>query len=450
MLAIGKIGWAICGILLVFVGNFFISILLIAALGQLPSKVIWNDIFDKQVWFACSIAFAKVFLWGLFWSTRCRTQMSAVLGSYATPMLLMGTFLYIVHYVLYINPNDTEIAITYFCLTQIVLVGFFAIWGVFRWFHYDTRRSLFAKIVVDHHFVLFRYPKTVQSPFFALVHHHIRHATITYPFGILCFIVWSLGCICLCVPGIDDYVSDNDWQNTLRAVVYITCLFGIFLFWGTIFGHDQRNDSYKFLSRMGVPAGTVWWSRMLPALPLYVFGGLCFLGYYYVDEMFYGKGFNVQLFWQELPLFILAWLAPIAIGSFVSISIRGQAASFIVTVAGTYVLFLWAFDWMYRLDISPLWTTLPICIALLVASRMRATYWLRDMFTWRTRLIPLVPVVGTVLVIGAVLWIVDVVHNPNQSRDRKVAMFDSQPSGCGSECGSSNPLPPSYHDRHSN
>jgi hypothetical protein len=64
-----------------------------------------------------------------------------------------------------------------------------------------------------------------------------------------------------------------------------------------------------------------------------------------------------------------------------------------------------------RLEISPLLTTLPICIALLVASRMRATYWLRDMFTWRTRLIPLIPVVGTVLVIGAVLWIVDIIRS---------------------------------------
>ena len=412
MLAVGKIGWALCGTLLVLIGNLFVSVFLITMQGQAGTlgEMVRQGIFDSDIWIICSSALVQVFLWGLFWSTRCHRPMNAVLASYASPLILLFACVLIVEVVMrrWLEWNGPpRNFLLYFSLVQIVLVGFFALWGVYRWFHYDTRRSLFARLFLDHHIVLFRYPKRVQSPFFALVHQHIRHASLTYHFGILCFIVWSLGCVCLC------FLSEAARWKLLDGTFwfpsgYLACIFGTFLFWGTIFGHDQRNDSYKFLTRLGVPPGTVWWSRMLPPLPLYVFGGLCFVGYFLVELLSRNSPIDPEELWLVGSMGLVAWLAPLAIGSLASISFRSQALAVVLTWGGTFALALWALNWLLRYEASPLWTTLPICIALLIASRMRAAYWLREMFTWRSRIIPLVPVFGIVLAVGAVLCVVDI------------------------------------------
>ena len=438
-LAIGKIGWALCGTLLVLVGNFTVSVLLIVMLGQAAAfaELIQKNISNGDMWRVCGIALVQVFLWGLFWSTRCHRQMNAVLASYASPVLMFLTFVYFVGEVMKIRGQELSNLALYFSWVQIILVGFFAFWGVFRWFHYDTRRSLFARLFLDKHFVLIRYPKRVQSPFFALVHQHIRHASLTYHFGILCFIVWSLGCVCLCFFS-EAAQRELFNRTTWFPIGYLVCIFGTFLFWGTIFGHDQRNDSYKFLTRLGIPPGTVWWSRMLPPLPLYVFGGLCFVVYFLVEQLSRNHPINLEALWHLGSMGLVAWLAPLAIGSLASISFRSQALAVVLTWGGTFALALWALNWLLRYDASPLWTTLQTCIALLIASRMRATYWLREMFTWRSRVIPLVPVFGVVLAIGTALCFMQMYSHHDQShhdqsRDRKVANQISQPTGYGSE-----------------
>jgi hypothetical protein len=73
---------------------------------------------------------------------------------------------------------------------------------------------------------------------------------------------------------------------------------------------------------------------------------------------------------------------------------------------------------------SPLWTTVPICLAILVASRMRAGYWLRETYTWRSRLIPLIPLFCVMVVILVAVPFVRIYSVPSISWEEVDAYFD--------------------------
>ena len=283
----------------------------------------------------------------------------------------------------------------------------------------------------------FPYPQRVQPPFLALIHQHLRHASILYPLGILCFAVFSLGCLWLFVQ------PDNAARSALttewwRGITGIVCIGGIIIFWGTIFGHDQKNDSYRFLSRLGIHEGNVWWSRMLLPLLLYIPVFVCFAAYVVVDMM--GMGLsryeagtpayqrvyeeNIRNIFDTLPIFFTIWLAPAALGAFLSISLRSQIVSIVLTLAGAVALFFWGILFWQVFNFSIWWTTLPIVITLLIASRIRAGYWLRENFTWRSRLLPLAPVFATILAILAAVPPVRVYTIPYVSWEQIAAYLD--------------------------
>ena len=135
---------------------------------------------------------------------------------------------------------------------------------------------------------------------------------------------------------------------------------------------------------------------MLLPLLLYLPVGLCFtVGLF--DEFRPTKDINWQGFVWVAPFFLTVWLAPAAVGSFLSISFRNQMLTVALTAAGTLGIIILMFLIAFTFGYSPMWTTVPICIALLVASRIRAYYWIRETFTWRSRLIPLIPVFGVIL-----------------------------------------------------
>jgi hypothetical protein len=214
------------------------------------------------------------------------------------------------------------------------------------------------------------------------------------------------------------------------AIGGYTCVAGMVLFWSTIFGHDQKNDSYRFLSRLGIHEGKVWWSRMLPALLCYLPVLLCSLGYFFLYEFDMLMSWNDRetRFWEVastvLSMSLVCWLIPVAVGAFVSISLRSQMVAIALTPAGVLTLLGWMYlGWVF-FAASPFWTTLPICLALLLASRIRAGYWLRETCSWRSRIIPLVPVFITTLVILIALPFVRVYSVPYISWEQIDAYFD--------------------------
>jgi hypothetical protein len=151
---------------------------------------------------------------------------------------------------------------------------------------------------------------------------------------------------------------------------------------------------------------------MLPPLPFYVFAGLCFICYFCVSTHEHWDWNQWEQFKLFAPMAVVVWLVPVALGAFASLSFRSQMLAIVTTFIGMYPFIMWGALGILWFGCNPLWTTLPICFAFLVVSRMRAWYWLREKLNWRTRLYTLYPVFGTILAILIALPFVRVYSVP--------------------------------------
>jgi hypothetical protein len=423
-LAVGKNGWVVCGTVLVLCGN-----LLTAA----P----WGY-FDPKVGLAFGFGIVEALVWGVFWSTRCKSQMHALFATYVCASIPAFVLVNIFTPSLGISLADAYQQVIPHRLAVLAVVALFAVWGTRQWFRYETKPSLLARLIPQDT-LLFRYPQHVQPPFLGLIHHHLRHASLIYHLGLLCFFLYSLGCLVFVVltatlPG-EALLGGWEWMLPFGVLI---CVAGMVLFWATIFGHDQRNNSYQYLSRLGISEGKIWWSRMFPAMFFYfpVFVALFFPFWEEIRDAIGG----IRVFYNEyqrypfaeilqacayfVPIFFTVWLAPVAVGAFVSISFRSQMVAIALTLGGVFTLGAWGMIFFTLFGSNAGWTTLPICIALLVASRIRAKYWLRDTFSWRSRFVPLYPVFGTILAVCMALPLVRIYSLPDVSWEQIDAYFD--------------------------
>jgi hypothetical protein len=434
--AVGKTAWVLCGTVLVLIGNL---LLYAACIG---TGFVTDTAFNGgRIATVLGVGTIEALVWGFFWSTRCRSQVHALIAT----CLCACVSLYLVTYFFagdHFDPFEMYFSVIPHRLAVAGLVALAAVWGMSRWFSFEGKRPFLARLYPEK-FTL-PYPKQVQSPFFALVHQHIRHASIIYPLGILSMIGWTIG---LTVASLGfayniespklDLMNRGDALWCL-AVILIAAVYGsVFcmgLFWATIFGHDQKKNSYQFLSRLGVHEGTVWWSRMVPALVFYVpvilgfaavggailYGQIHYAGFYAnrVEETIW------EHLWLWAPMGFTIWLAPMAVGAFISISFRSQMVAIALTAGGFLLPIFWGMFILQIFGCSPWWTTVPICIAILVASRIRAAYWLRETCTWRSRVIPLVPLFAVFLAVLTAIPFVRIYSVPHISWEQIDAYFD--------------------------
>jgi hypothetical protein len=167
--------------------------------------------------------------------------------------------------------------------------------------------------------------------------------------------------------------------------------------------------------------------------------------------------------WEEcrlfVPVFFAGWLAPLALGAVCSMSFRTQMLAMMVTFGGTCLIVgVVACGGITLFGSSPWWTTVPILVAFLVVSRLRAYYWLRDRLNWRTRLTTSLPVWGTALTVLIILPFDRVYSVPNISW-RQIDAYLDQIAPAGQHSMSSekrqeliryieayNAVPPEYED----
>jgi len=191
------------------------------------------------------------------------------------------------------------------------------------------------------------------------------------------------------------------------------------IFWGNIFGHDQKNNSYQFLTRLGVHESKVWWSRMLPAALFYIPVLLCLLVYLFVCEDF--------AFYA--PIAFTVWFTILATGAYCSISSPLQMVGIMQTFSLS-VLFAcaWMHMFLFLFGCSPLWTTVPVVFALLLVSRLRARYWLRETLTWRKKLITRLLVFGVMLAVLVAFPFVRIYSVPHVSWEQMESYLAGTPA----------------------
>ena len=409
--AFGKIGWVLCGTVMVFACN-----LLLAAAWIWPSKI------NSMVLPAFSMTIIEMLIWGLFWSTRCRSQVHALLAGYASASLTSWAIANIAHV-------HNDIVSLYFeglfyRIALICCVIPFVFWGALRWFDFEAKISKLDPMADR---LTVRYPKRRQVPFFALVHQHIRHTSLLYHVGIASFCLFAFGCFFQgisnsplgpCLHTFFHSVQGEELMFYWRIAAFM-CMAVMLVFWGNIFGHDQKNDSYRFLSRLGIHEGKIWWSRILPAFLLYTF---VLVGFVLSCFAIFGPEFI-----EHAAFCPAIWIAPMAVGAFCSISFRSQMVAISLTICGTLFLLGWKLILWVLFGCSPLWTTLPIAIALLIASRLRAMYWLRETRTWRSRFLPLLPCFAVTLAILTAIPFVRIYSIPYVSWEQIHSYFEEAP-----------------------
>jgi len=432
-IACGKAAWVLCGTVFVLLCN------LLLYAGCIGTGYVTEIVADpSRTCAVLSVAMLEAFVWGFVWSTRCRSQVHALLAAGISAVVTL-------YLITYFFATQDYIAIRMYYeviphrLVALIPVALVAVWGMRKWFSFEAKRPLVARLYPEK--MTLAYPQRVQHPFVALVHHHIRHASILYLLGIFSMVVFSAGCLWIVFGFVFDIDSSeiiNErnfsqdaiwWFGVLLVLGTTSSVVGMLLYWATIFGHDQKQKSYQFLSRIGVHEGKVWWSRMLPAMVCYVFVIVCFAGSGTYCEFWSHKSRTLVIDWKEFwqlyaPMTCIVWLAPMAMGAFLSISFRSQMVAIALTAGGLCLPIVWAMFTMEILGCSAWWTTVPICVALLVASRIRAAYWLRENFSWRSRLIPLAPVFGVILAVVMAIPCVRVFSVPYVSWKQIDAYFD--------------------------
>ena len=416
MLAVGKIGWALCGTALVLSCTLLISAGLVVYQGQEFDGFLTMLCNEWRGGTEFSFLFIEVFVWGIFWSTICRKQTTAVVGSFVCPLLVCWVLTLVALHDMILSPGtEFDFMMRWrIAVTGIVLI--LAVRQALCWFAQE-KKSFFITRIEFRNAMLFRYPKHVQPPMLALIHQHIRHASLLYSFGILCFIIFGCGCLFLCMTLCmtdGDIITQNIIGGWWWPLGMLIGSLSPFIFWGSIFGHDQKNDSYRYLSRIGIHEGKVWWSRMLPPLPFYAFAGLGLVCWCFADMDATWQWTFEQLaaFKMAAPMAFAVWLSIPVLGAFGSISCRSQIVAVFFTFLGTYFIGAWGVIILALFGCNALWTTLPVVLAILVVARIRAGYWLREKLNGRARLLTWLPVFGTMLAILIALPFVRVYSVP--------------------------------------
>ena len=132
-LALGKIGWVLCGTVLVLLCNSLLA-------------AVWSGgILDGNIAAAFGVSVLEMFIWGLFWSTRCRSQVHAMLAGFVcaslTAWLIANMFAPFNN-----DPVSFYLAVVPHRLVFIAVIACFALWGALRWFEFDaSSQSLWRK-----------------------------------------------------------------------------------------------------------------------------------------------------------------------------------------------------------------------------------------------------------------------------------------------------------------
>ncbi|MDR1269323.1 MAG: hypothetical protein LBK82_07340 [Planctomycetaceae bacterium] len=396
---LGKTAWVVTGTIFVFINSLILTIFwrLTVFLSEKMIPFARADFVSEtmaqfgetDIWLSVGVGIIEVLVWGFFWSSLCHKQIHAVLAAYSSASLTS-------FFAIQFSVQGTGVLNAYgeavpLRLGIIVVVGIVAVCSMLRWFKRATRQNSTAGIFQNKN-IAFLYPDIFVNPFFALLCQSVWQSLILLVF---CFIATVI----LCLPVI---CFSYDSHNNPIPIVPLCCfVFTVAIGGGCTFGADQRNQSFRFLSRCGILPGKIWWSRVLP----FFIVSLPFIIVATVIELVYLVPRIGGIIWYNNEFaFILSGiisllLIPFSVGTFCSIYCRSMIVSVALTSIVSILLFFWMLLGWTLFRFNPFWTTLPLAVALLVASRLRTADWLREQQTWKSLLKPLIPFFATITII---------------------------------------------------
>ncbi|MDR2704504.1 MAG: hypothetical protein LBC02_01880 [Planctomycetaceae bacterium] len=407
---LGKTAWVVTGTIFVLIGSL-VPIFLGNATNILTEEI--GYLGNTNIWLGIGVCIIEAFVWGFFWSPLCRHQIYAVLITYFCTSLTSFLAIQFSEQDISLLRNYSDAS--FLRLGIAAVVGIVAVFPMLRWFKNATRRDSMTGY--------FQYKNIFSpsldlsvSPFFTLLCQSIWQSLILLICGL---VVASISCIFLIF--IYSFFSRSDFILFSNILQFCIIAF-VTIFSGCVFGVDQRNQSFRFLSRCGISPGKIWWSRVLPFLCIYML--------IIIFKLIYSISItNVWDINNDEPNRILVFaifffLIPFSAGTFVSIYCRSMLVSVALTGVISILLFSWMNIGMVLYRFNPLWTTLPLMVMLLVASRLRTADWLRERQTWKDLLKPLIPFFITVIIILLAVPLVRIYSIPYVSLEEVEAVLD--------------------------
>lgn len=387
---------------------------------------------DRPEWVLglCGVGAIEGLAWGIFWSSRCRSQLNALLLTYISASLsawFCAVFL-TAHvgddvYVTYANAAPMRLVIA-------SLVGAIGLWNAALWLRRPEPAPKVVPPSEDEELIDELQKAGIASVTPAVLakvraqqlerQHPVQSFTALLWLGwrqsrtLLC--AWLALSFCFAVvetfclfTGVwfDHYGIPATGFGPLRILLCGAMLLGLIVLGGSIFHQDQRGGMYRMLGHRGVSPVKLWWSRFLlfgsaylvPLLliagALLIFGlhawnGLHVRGWLPTAQYDTILGFS-QSYRNIRPVLIpmvsfcvFMFFTPLCTGMLCSLCLRSGILAVAATGFLSLLLIFWAGLLFSLFSFNPLWTTAPILLALLAASYFRAPDWLRERHDWRS------------------------------------------------------------------
>ncbi len=372
-------------------------------------------------WYGVAIIFCNTilaaFVWGLFWSTRCRNQLFALLATFVSAAAVASLCKK------YLDASDYE-------LTTLLLVdaavALSALFGAYFWFDRwidrknrslrksrgcrRTRRSprmggAGREVQASGGYV--GVPTT--PPALALMFQAIRQSGWLFTFMI------AVGVFCLAARSCIHNDPASEWMGWISGfALFTTCVFC-----GSIFMADHRNNTIAMLGHRGVKPSTVWWSRIVPF-------GVVYFSFFIVYNLAFSPRGNIDLF--IVPIFA----TPFCCGTLISLLFRSPILGPCLTALAWVAMTFWMMIFVAAADaytregtITTLyWSAFPLLIGFLIASRLRLGDWLRERSLWRSRRPVVCFMVGPALLLLAAIPFLRIYSVPNINLGFHVAPWE--------------------------
>jgi|GEM_PF-5312460 len=362
------------------------------------------------------------FCWGLFWTTHSKSQMMSFLLTVGCIFGTAGGLGYFTSEVLEIHEGSSSFnTVTIAQLIVAILFGGVGLWSAWEWIARKENRMAFVAIksvTKEEKVKLLATP--VRGEFRWLLWQTYRQSRwvilYTLGFGLSIYLVFLLGLFDFGRSFQDVWNrSPKILQNGsafVAVVWWIMLCITPFAFCGSVFFQDHQKNAVQMLGYRGVSPGKVWWSRICVFgatyfwLPVALLLSLIVYVFYLVitrdlenPVILSFDTRNVEQFRPILAYWVFAYFGLFVVGQFVSLYVRSMILAIFSTALFCWLLGIWASFLFSLLNLSPSWTLLPILIACLVSSRLRAADWLRGRNTFKAHVKSLIPVIATIGVI---------------------------------------------------
>ena len=367
------------------------------------------------------VAVVEALCWGLFWTTRCRSQLYSILLTFISVSLASNLVVNLMPRSDYGDVVAAYSAAAGFRLLLAGVVGAIALWDAKKWLQKRVRESRSAAKTRT---LSEAGEKTLSAPpkrgeFRALLWQAFRQS----PKMIIAMPVFSCALLCVLVASEISRTSLGQLSFELSFFVLTLGLVFPMIYSASVFFRDQQCSRAAMLTNMGVSPGKFWASRILLfggvylTLPLAIICYRLFWGFYTfshgstMPEVFFAA--LSSLCEEDTAVMLLGSLSVFCVGQLCSLLTRSLPIAFVLTIGGTALCLMGVVLMeIYRVSWSLM--LFPI-FGMLLATRLRTADWMRGRDNWRAFVRPMAAIVVPFMLVIAMVPMIRIYSVPNIS-----------------------------------